>query len=230
MNLITLIAVFLAWSLACGLMIVVILLRKRRQKALDTVARQFGLDFAPVDLLGLIDHSFDLFNRADSARTRNVVWGVWGGVGIEAGDLSFEPAKRGPMEMLRAVSQQFSVAFTEIPAWLPHLKIQRDEWGGAADDLGLDRIRLESHAFNRTFNVTCADREFAYQFLDTRMLLWFLDVARYHPVEFEVKGRKLLAYMPQLKPGELPVLFGLAKGFRDRVPRMVLREYAIAGA
>jgi hypothetical protein len=36
--------------------------------------------------------------------------------------------------------------------------------------------------------------------------------------------------MPQLKPGELPVLFGLAKGFRDRVPRMVLREYAIAGA
>ncbi len=131
---------------------------------------------------------------------------------------------------MAGLAQRFSFAFVDIPAWLPHLKIERDPLAGVAEDLGLDRIRLESAAFNRAYRVTCGDREFAYGFLDTRMMLWLLDVARQYSVEFEVRGRKLLVYMPRLKPGELPLLFGLAKGFRDHVPRMVLREYAVVGA
>ncbi len=206
------------------------LLRRRRRKALDRIARQFGLDFAPVDLLGLIDHSFDLFNIADSARSENVVWGTWKGIEVEAGELWFDSGSRGPVQAALGIAQYFSFAVVGIPAWLPHLKIERDPLASVADDLGLDRIRLESSAFNRAYRVTCADREFAYGFLDIRMMLWLLDVARQYPVEFEVRGRKLLVYMPRLKPGELPVVFGLAKGFRDRVPRMVLREYALAGA
>jgi hypothetical protein len=204
--------------------------RRRRRNALAVVARQFGLDYAPTDLLGLIDHTFDLFNRADSARSENVVWGPWKGLSVRAGELWFDSGRRGPRQALAGVAQRFSFAFVDIPAWLPHLKIERDPLAGVADDLGLDRIRLESSAFNRAYRVTSADREFAYGFLDTRMMLWLLDVARQYPVEFEAKGRKLLVYMPRLKPGELPLLFGLAKGFRDRVPRMVLREYALAGA
>jgi hypothetical protein len=206
------------------------LLSRRRRKALDRIARQFGLDFAPVDLLGLIDHTFDLFNIADSARTENVVWGTWKGVEIKAGELWFDSGHRGPVQAALAIAQHFSLAFVDIPAWLPHLKIERDPLAGVADDLGLERIRLESSAFNRDYRVTCADREFAYGFLDTRMMMWLLDVARQYPVEFEVRGRKLLIYVPRLKPGELPVLFGLVKGFRDRVPRMVLREYALTTA
>jgi hypothetical protein len=206
------------------------LVSRRRRKALDRVARQFGLDFAPVDLLGLIDHTFDLFSLADSARSENVLWGTWKGLGVSAGELWFDSGRRGPRQALAGIAQRFSFAFTDVPAWLPHLKIERDPLAGAADDLGLERIRVESSAFNRAYRVTCADREFAYGFLDTRMMLWLLDVARQYSVEFEVKGRKLLVYMPRLRPGELPLLFGLAKGFRDRVPRMVLREYAVAGA
>ena len=206
------------------------LVSRRRRRALDRVARQFGLDFAPVDLLGLIDHTFDLFNLADSARSENVVWGTWKGVRVNAGELWFDSSRRGPRQALAGVAQRFSFASVDVPAWLPHLKIERDPLAGVADDLGLERIRLESSAFNRAYRVTCADREFAYGFLDIRMMLWLLDVARQYSVEFEVKGRKLLVYMPRLRPGELPLLFGLVKGFRDRVPRMVLREYAVAGA
>ncbi len=206
------------------------LISRRRRKALDRVARQFGLEFAVVDLLGLIDHTFDLFNIADSARSENVVWGNWKGVEVRAGELWFDSGKRGPMQAAMGIAQHFSFAFVDVPAWLPHLKIERDPLAGVADDLGLDRIRLESDAFNRAYRVTCSDREFAYAFLDTRMMLWLLDVARQYPVEFEVNGRRMLLIMPRVRPGELPVLFGLAKGFRDRVPRMVLREYAIARA
>ncbi len=206
------------------------LVKHRRRKALSRVAHQFQLNYAPVDLLGLIDHTFDLFNVADSARSENVVWGTWKGVEIKAGELWFDSGNRGPMQAAMGIAQHFSFAFVDVPAWLPHMKIERDPLRGVADDLGLDRIRLESDAVNRAYRVTCRDREFAYAFLDTRMMLWLLDVARHHPVEFEVNGRKLLVSMPLVRPGELPVLFGLAKGFRDRVPRMVLREYALSGA
>ncbi|HEX2090381.1 MAG TPA: hypothetical protein VHI54_10715 [Actinomycetota bacterium] len=206
------------------------LLTRRRRKALDRIAHQFGLQFAPVDLLGLIDHTFDLFNIADSARSENVVWGTWKGVDVKAGELWFDSGKRGPLEAAMGIAQHFTFAFVAVPAWLPYLKIERDPLAGVADDLGLDRIRPESAAFNRAYRVTCSDREFAYAFLDTRMMLWLLEVARRYPVEFEVYGRKMLLIMPRVRPGELPVLFGLAKGFRDRVPRMVLREYALAGA
>lgn len=203
-------------------------LTRRRRAALDRVARQFGLDFAPVDLLGLIDHTFDLFNIADSARSENVVWGTWKGVEVKAGELWFDSGKRGPVQAAMGIAQHFSFGFIDIPAWMPHLKIERDSLAGVAEDLGLDRIRLESAAFNRAYRVTCADREFAYAFVDTRMMLWLLDVARQYPVEFEVTGRKMLVYMPRIRPGQLPLLFGLAKGFRDHVPRMVLREYSAA--
>ena len=206
------------------------LLSRRRLKSLDRVAGQFGLQFAPVDLLGLIDHTFDLFNIADAARSENVMWGRWKGLDIRAGELWFASGNRSPVQALAGVGQRFSFAFVDIPAWLPHLKIERDQLAGVADDLGLDRIRVESAAFNRACRVTCDDREFAYAFLDTRMMLWLLDVARGYQVEFEVRGPKMLVYMPQLRPGQLPVLFGLAKGFHDHVPRMVLREYARASA
>jgi hypothetical protein len=33
-----------------------------------------------------------------------------------------------------------------------------------------------------------------------------------------------------MRPGSMASLFGLAKGFHDHVPRMVVREYASAGA
>ena len=206
------------------------LLAGRRRRALHRIAHQFGLDYASTDLFGLVDHRFDLFNIADSARSENVVWGRWDGVEIKAAELWFDSGRRGAFQAAMGLAQNYSFAFAELRAWVPHLKIQRGVLAGVADDVGLDRIRVESDAFNRQFNVVCADREFAYRFLDTRMLLWLLDVARHYPVEFEVSGRKLLAYMPRIRPGQLPVLFGLAKGFHDHVPRMVLREYAVAEA
>lgn len=48
------------------------------------------------------------------------------------------------------------------------------------------------------------------------------------PFEFEVRGPRLLVSCPRLEPGRLIPLLGVAQGFHERVPRMVLREYATA--
>jgi hypothetical protein len=42
----------------------------RRQAALFEFATRFGLEYSATDPFGLIDHRFDLFNRADAAKSR----------------------------------------------------------------------------------------------------------------------------------------------------------------
>ena len=200
--------------------------RSRRRKRLAGFAFRFGLEYSPVDLFALIDHNFDLFNMADGARCRNVVWGTWQGVPVKVAELRFAPSLEARRERQRGKLEQYSFAYAEVPAWLPHLAIRREPLGGLADDLGLHHIRLEWEAFNREFRVVCEDRQFAYAFLDVSMMQWLMDVAGDSPFRFETRGGRLLVSCPRLGPDGLIPLFAVAQGFHDHVPRMILREYA----
>jgi hypothetical protein len=200
--------------------------RARRRQRLAGFAFRFGLEYSPVDRFALIDHSFDLFNMADGARCRNVVWGTWHGVPVKAAELRFAPSLGARRDGQRGKLEQYSFAFVEVPAWLPHLSIRREPLGGLADDLGLHPMRLEWGAFNRAFRVECEDRQFAYAFLDVRMMQWLMDVARHSRFRFEARAGRLLVSCPRLGPDGMVPLLGVAQGFHDHVPRMVLREYA----
>jgi hypothetical protein len=200
----------------------------RRRRELFQFAVRFGLDYSPTDPIGLIDHTFDLFNMGDGARCENVVTGEWNGVPVRAGELRFAPSSRGVQNGHTASPKMFSFALTEISAWLPHIAIRHDPLGGLAEDLGLRRLRFESEAFNRKFAVACEDGEFAYKFVDIRMLQWLLDTATTtrSPFAFEARGPRLLVHCPRVAPNGLLPLLGMAQGFHDHVPRMVLRQYA----
>jgi hypothetical protein len=161
---------------------------------------------------------------ADGARCENVLWGEWSGVAVKAGELRFAPTT--PDGAQRRSTKLFSFAFTEVPAWLPHITIRHDSLGGLAEDLGLRRIRFESEAFNRTFAVGCEDREFAYNFVDVRLLQWLVNTAA-ATFGFEARGNRLLVHCPRVQPGGLVPLLGTAQGFHDNIPRLVLRRYAI---
>ena len=202
--------------------------RSRRRRELFRSAARFGLDYSPTDPVGLIDHTFDLFNLGDGARCENVVMGQWHDVPVRAGELRFAPSPRARQNGQRGSSKRYSFAFTEVMSWLPHITIRPDPLGGLAEDLGLHRLRFESEAFNRKFVVACEDREFAYRFVDGRMLQWLLDTAATtHPTfGFEARGKRLLVHCPRVAPSELAHLLAMAQGFHDRVPRMVLRRYA----
>jgi hypothetical protein len=200
----------------------------RRRRELFQFAARFGLDYSPTDPVGLIDHTFDLFNLGDGARCENVVRGEWNGVPVSAGELRFAPTSRGLQSGQRASTKMFSFAFTEVPAWLPHITIRHDPLGRLAEGLDWRRIRFESEAFNRTFAIGCEDREFAYKFVDVRMLQWLLDAAQAtrSSFGFEARGNRLLVHCPRVNPNGLVPVLGMAQGFHDSVPRMVLRQYA----
>ena len=193
--------------------------REARRRALAGVAQRFGLGYSPVDGLGLVDHSFALYNLSDGAGCREVVWGDWHGVPVQAGELRFTTSK-GP-EAVPA----FSVALVDVRAFLPHVTIRRrPSILPRPPHVSLDRFRFESGEFNRRYEVGCLDREFAWNFVDVGMMQWLLQAD--HRFEFEAAGHRLLIYSRRLEPNQIPVLLGTAKGFHDHVPRVVLREFA----
>jgi hypothetical protein len=167
----------LAFIVASGVAIVQLAAGTRRRAALRDFAERFSLDYSPVDAFGLIDHSFDVFNRADGARCENVLWGDWHGVEVMVGELRFEASAQRSRRDLLETRRRYSFAVVEIDARLPHLVIRHDPLAGLTESLLLDRLRFESDVFNRTYRVDCADQRFAYKLVDARMMLWLEEIA-----------------------------------------------------
>jgi hypothetical protein len=82
---------------------------------------------------------------------------------------------------------------------------------------------LESELFNRSFRVKCGDPEFAFKLIDARMEQFLLDTGGEFAVE--LLGSSALIACKRRPPAELVPLFGTAKGFVDRIPRLVWNEY-----
>jgi hypothetical protein len=227
----------LLWALLGAVALAAFVHHMGRRRALARFALQYGLEFAPTDLFGLIDHGFDLFNRGDRARCENVVWGEWQGVQVKSGELWFDTRSRdswplasssgGDGSLLYRRDDPFSFAVVEVPAFLPHVSIRRRK--GLADlgaNLDPDDLKFESDRFNRTFEVHSGDREFAYKLVDAGMMLWLLGIADRFPFDFEVNGPRLLVYGRRVK--HLLPLIASAKQYADHVPGMVLRQYPLS--
>jgi hypothetical protein len=199
----------------------------RRRGALRQFARQFGLEYAPIDLFGLIDHRFHLFNQADGAKCSDVMWGNWHGVDVRIGELRFEtdPGRAGWGH--HRPGSGFSFAVAEIDAWVPHVAIRHDPLPLLANEFMQDRLLFESEEFNRTYRVVCQDLRFAYKFVDPRMMLWLIEMGESFRFDFEVSGNLLLVSCHRLKPNALVPLFGAAQGFHDHIPAIVLRNHPL---
>ena len=203
-------------------------LATRRRRRISAFAAQMGRSFSAEDTFGLVDHAFDLFNLGDLARCRNVVWGTFEGVEVKSGDLYFvssSAAVPAGMDRLERGGLRFVFAETEVGAFLPHVSIRHRDW--VPEGLQPNELPFESDNFNRRFLVRGDDRRFAYEFVDIRMMQWLLDVSDSLEVSFEASGRRLIAYCRSSKVSTPAPVLVAVKGFRDRIPAMVLREYPL---
>jgi hypothetical protein len=205
----------------------------RRARELTKFSGQFGLEFAPTDPFGLIDHTFHVFNLADRVRVGNVVWGDWRGVQVKAADLwySGRPSnadRDGPSwpSLLYGRTNPLTFAVVESEAFLPDIWIRRrNGLREIGSRLEFGTIRFESEEFNRKYEVICEDREFAFRFIDARMMQFLLDVSDGLNLSFEANGSKLLVYCRRPRGIRMAGLLRAARDFRLHVPQMVLREY-----
>jgi hypothetical protein len=220
--------VFLLVLGAIGAGIWLVFYRKaKRRQGLALFAQRNGLQFSPEDPFRLVNLDFHLFRRGDGRGCENVVYGRWHDLPIREADYWYYTTQTDSKGGSSRSYSYFSVAVADLSAFLPYVSIAKENLlTRLADHVGLADITFESEDFNKEFNVTSKDREFAFKLLDARMMTWLLSTrGRFG---FEVEGTNLLVYGKRLKPSDVLAPIGTSKEFHDHVPRLVWAEYGNA--
>jgi len=202
----------------------------QRREDLATWAFKNNLSYAADDPYNLpYRYAFSLFGKGEGRGAENVLSGDWKGVPVIAADYWYYTESRDSEGRTTRDYDHFSIVITRIEAMLPCVRIEREGvFSRLADAIGLRDIEFESEDFNRRFNVRCDDREFAFKLLDARMIQWLLSESG--DVCVEVNGPDVLLWCKRLKPTELAPLLYRAKGFVEKVPRLVWAEYGKAAS
>lgn len=203
--------------------------KQRRRQGLAMAATQLGLGYSPEDTLGCLSFPFALLEEGDGRGTENVMWGTWQGIPVTEFDYWYYEESTTSNGHRTKTYHRFSCAVTEIRASCRHLTVDREDlFTRLADHVGLRDIEFESDEFNSRFNVKCADRKFANDLIDARMMKWLLGVEG--AFRFEVSGQWVLCFCKRLRPSELVPLIGNMKQFVHHVPRVVFELYGAGAA
>jgi hypothetical protein len=203
-------------------------LKAKRREAFRIFAGRHGFQYAQGDPFDLLGWPFDLFRRGAGRGIENMLWGNWEDQPMQAFDYWYYTESTDSKGRRSRSYRRFSCALVEVPAAFPHLVVAREGiLSRLADHLGFEDIEFESPEFNRRYNVKAADRKFAYELLDARMLEWLVEFDQ--GLSFEILGNRVLAYGPKADPAALLPLIGTASMFRDHIPKVAWNLYPLAG-
>ncbi|MFN2388456.1 MAG: hypothetical protein ABR575_02440 [Actinomycetota bacterium] len=203
--------------------------KKRRRQDIASVAARYGFSHSPDDVSGILLNDFELLRRGDDRGCENVVTGRWKGMPFSAADYWYYTESTDKDGGTTRDYEHFSICVIDVPVDLPPLSVGRETFfSRAGGRLGLRDIEFESDEFNRRFQVRSDHRRFAYELIDTRMMLWLLSID--DRIGLELRGTKGLVYSRRLEPSELVMLVGTGKELLERLPRLVLKTYGSQGA
>jgi hypothetical protein len=217
------VAAFVVLSLVAAALAAVTWWRVRRrldrQRALMNLCLDAGLDFAPVDPFPdttWVAHP--RFAHPDRG-AENVVWDRESGEGVRVFDFWYETSTD---ESARPARRYATCAAVRVPFSCPRLRIAPRGIHDVAAPFG-DEIALELEEFDRRFRVRCADRRFAFAFLDQRMMQALLAL----PPEVLVDANEdtVVLWAPLLPPARVLLLFEAARAVRRHLPRVVSDLY-----
>jgi hypothetical protein len=202
--------------------------KRKRAETFQTMATQLGLSYVAEDPFGILGWPFALFQRGDGQGVENVLWGTWQNVDLTAFDFWYYEESTDSKGSTSRSYRRFDCAITTIDAACSHLTIDHENLlSRIAGALSLKDLQFESDEFNHAFKVNSKDEQFAYAFVDARMMRWLLEHAGGYA--FEVLGDRLLIAGPKIQPMAFLPLFGTLKTFREQVPRAVFSLYPKSG-
>jgi hypothetical protein len=198
--------------------------KAKRREALATFGLQYGLEYSREDTFGLTGYPFKLFSKGDGRGCENVLSGTWKDVQVIESDYWYYDESTDSEGHRSKSYHYFSVIMAGTGLDTPWVCIDRENLlTKIADHMGLHDIEFESEAFNKEFNVTSPDREFAFKLIDARMMHWLLGTEG--GFGFEIAGPWVLVYCRRLQPMSLVPLFGSAREFVDAIPSLVRTEF-----
>lgn len=209
---------------AAGIAVYSFIQKQKRREALALFALQNELEYSREDRFGLTDLDFRLFRLGDGRGCENVMWGGWRGLPVKEADYWYYEESTDSKGRRSRSYKPFSIVLADLPAFLPRVCLARESiLTRLADALSFRDLEFESEDFNRVFQITAEDREFAYKLVDARMIRWLLSTGG--EFGFEVSGSNLLVWCDRCRPTGLIPLFGSALLFRDHIPRLVWNQY-----
>ncbi len=167
------------------------------------------------------------FGQGHDRLVEDIVEGTYGGRPCASFTYTFTPQVAGE----RSVPQIFTVTQVKLDVPFPRLDLVPEDIGSRLlNAVGFADIDLESAEFNRTWRVQCADKRYATDFLDPRMMQSLL-TNRLHGVAVRVDGDRVLAWSGGIASvKDLSRRFDLVCGVAGRIPAHVVRRYNEADA
>lgn len=198
-----------------------------RSEASEMDASTLRLRHSSKDRFGLRDLPFGMLTRLNPPwMVGNVMWGRWEGIEVTVFDVwgggrQFgAPQQEGPGHEFRCVVMPFPVPW-------PPIIVERERLATrVADMVGLQDIALESEAFNRAFEVRCADARFANAILDGTMIEWLLSLEL--DWGFEARDGSLLSYTPLQGLVEPAPALVTARGFLEHLPTVAYSLFPVS--
>jgi hypothetical protein len=197
---------------------------KKRREAFATMARQLGLSYAAEDPFNVVGEPFALFEKGEGRGAENMLWGTWQDLQLRAFDYWYYEESTDSHGRTSRNYYRFDCAIVPIDAVCVPLTITHETlFTRLADALTFHDIEFESEEFNKAYNVKSADKKFANDLIDGRMMNWLL--AHGDGYSFEVVGDEVLCYCQKIQPVAFLPLLGTAKAFLDTVPKVVTSLY-----
>lgn len=193
--------------------------RRRDDEQLERITRQAGLRMARPGEFELYSLPFPALRQGEWQGFDNVYIGEWDGDRVWVFDTWYGFTVKG-----QDVEEHFTCAAMQIDADCPKLAISRENpWSRTWGHLGWRDIELEYDTFNRHFDVSGDDREFAFALLDGSMMEWLMTTPK--DFEFAVDGSWFLCRSKQLPTERWWDLLRMARDFRGRMPESLGRLY-----
>jgi hypothetical protein len=136
---------------------------------------------------------------------------------------------RGATNTTKRYSKTRSGAVVKLDAFLPQMVVAPSNLlTRAIEMVGGEDIDFESEEFNRGYDVRCADKRFAFLFLDAQMIDFILDFEKHFA--FETFGNYVLCHGKMCEPRQLPILAAKMGELLPLVNQLVYNEYpTVAG-
>lgn len=198
------------------------LVAHRHSRELREFALQYGWDYARHAVGYATRFSGYPFGVGTKRRQENLISGVFGERRCATFTHHFEHRTSDDS----SIEQDFQITLTELDIPLPRLDLVPESFGSRAwQFLGGSDIDLESAAFNRAWRVLCADRRYAVDVLDPRMMERLLqpDALGY---AIRIDGGAVLIWQPDPQgTADLARRLGVVTSIAKRLPAHVVRRY-----
>jgi len=214
-------------AIALGVVVYSYYAKQKRREGFALVAKQLDMEYWPADPFGLLSEPFVLFGKGDGQGIENVLAGNYQGVDAKAFDFWYYDESTDTNGRRSKTYHRFDCAIMPIDAACSPVTIDNENLlTRLADALSFHDIEFESEDFNEAFNVKSADKKFANDLVDARMMAWLLQFGT--GTSFEIMGDRLMCFRHKLGPMEIVTLLALSRSFLDHVPRVVYSLYARA--